>query len=107
MQQKGRVEFDIRIQPAIGLMFMQEPERGLFDTAGEIVQAAISAAISEKLFRGAGQDVGARIADAIHAMTETHEPLAAVKLRADNPFGVLRAADFENHFQRRTGRAAM
>jgi len=53
------------------------------------------------------EHVGARIADAVDAVAESHQPLAAIELRADHVVGALGRADLEDHVERRPRRAAV
>ena len=85
---------------------MQQAQRGPFDAARHIVQTAIAVAPVE-LLGGACQDVGARIANPVDAVAESHDALAAIQLRANDRLGAVRRADFEHHVERGTGRAAV
>ena len=106
VQQQCSVELDIGVEPPLRLAFTEQTKRGAFDAPRQVVKAPIAAACIE-LLGGVGQDIRARIAHSVDAMSESHEALAPIQLGADDGFRALGRADFEHHVERRTGRAAM
>ena len=105
MKQQRRVELDVGVEPAIRLPLAQQAQRGDFDSSRQLVQRAVAVA-GVKAFRRSRQHVGPRIADAVDAMAESHQPLAAIELRADNRLRPLGGANLQHHIERRAWRAA-
>jgi hypothetical protein len=106
VQQKGSVEFHVGLKPPVRLAFAEEAKRGSFNTPGEVVKLPVAAARVE-LVSGSGQYIRAWIAHPIDSVSESHEALTLIQLGAKDSFGTLRTADFEDHLERRAGRAAM
>src|SRR5262245_33407699 len=88
VQQKGRVELDVGVEPALGLALVQQAERGRLDRAREIVERTVAVGRVE-VFGRPREHVGAGIADAVDAMSESHQPLAAIEPAADDRFGAI------------------
>ncbi len=106
MQQQCRVKFDIRVQAPVRLVFAEQAQRGRFNAPCQLIEVPIAAARIEALC-GLGQDVCARIAHPVDAMSESHQALSPFELGADDGLGALGRADFEDHVERRAGRPAM
>ena len=67
----------------------------------------MSPAAREQPLGGGGEHVGARVANLVDAVAESHQPLAAFDLPAQQRFGARGVADLEHHVERRAGRAAV
>src|SRR5438132_12725977 len=101
-QQRG-VELDIRLQAPAGFVLLEQADRHALDVLREIVKWIST----EEPLGGGSEDVGPRVAHFVHAMAETHQPFSRLDFPAQHLFGSRRIADFEDHVERRAGRAAM
>ena len=63
----------------------------------------MSPAAREHPLGGRGEHVGARIADLVDAVAESHQLVAALDLPAQERLGARRLADLEHHVERRPG----
>src|SRR5215210_584063 len=106
MQQQRRVELDVGLQVPAWLVLSEQSQRRLFDIERQLVEFFIPVGGVEALGSG-GEYACPRVAYAVDPVPETHEPLAAPELLAQERLGPARVPDLEHHIQRRPWRAAM
>src|SRR5215218_6879685 len=106
MQQQRRVELDVGLQVPAWLVLSEQSQRRLFDIERQLVEFFIPVGGVEALGSG-GEYVCPRVAYAVDPVPETHEPLAAPELLAQERLGPARVPDLEHHIERRPRRATM
>jgi len=106
VQQQRGVKLDVGIKPPLRLVFAEQTQRGGFDASCEAIEALVSIALKKPL-GCLRKHIGARIAHAVDAVPESHDPFTAIQFGADEGFGSLGSADLEDHVERRPRRPAM
>src|SRR6185437_9584499 len=84
VQKERGVELHVRLETPVRLVLLEQRERRALHVTRQRVQPHVSCPREQPLGRR-GEDIGAGIANLVHAMPEAHEPLPRLDLRSKHP----------------------
>ena len=103
LEQHGSIIFHVGVDPVAGLCRPERGERRQFHLAREV-----DALIAIRQYRHrAIEDIGPRVAHAVDAVAEAHQPLAFRDLALQPGFDIVAGADLVQHVEHGARRAAM